>query len=362
MPSLTARLTHARRYAFGASLVALILALVPFAADALASAERHARGIENPIPATMQAVRIQEFGGPEVLTLERVPVPTPGEGQVLVRVLAAGVNPVDWKIREGYFRDPSITPPLTPGYDISGEVVAVGAGVNRIQVGDEVFAYINLRAGGGYAEYAAINENEIALKPPSLSYVEAASVPLAALTAWQALFDQANLKAGQTVLIHAGAGGVGSFAVQIAKSRGARVIATASEANHAYLKELGADEVIDYRTQRFEELVKDVDVVLESIGGDTLERSYGVVRKGGIIVSIVGPTSQERTSALGIRGVSMLVQPSASQLAQIGSLIEQEKIKTTVSHTFNLDQAAEAHTQSQTGRTRGKIVLIVAPE
>lgn len=338
-------------------LALLVLCLPAFGLQPAPSAAREV----NTIPATMKAVRIHEFGGPEVLKYETVPVPSPGKGQVLVRVMAAGVNPVDWKIREGAFRDPTVKPPLTLGYDVAGEVVAVGEGVNRIQLDDEIYAYINLRSGGGYAEYALLDETEIALKPPSMSFTDAASVPLAALTAWQALFEHAGLKSGQSVLIHAGAGGVGSFAVQFAKSRGAHVIATASESNHEYLKELGADEVIDYRTQRFEELVNDVDVVLESIGGDTLERSYGVVRKGGIIVSIVGPTSEERTSALGIRGTSMLVQPSAAQLAQIGSLIEQEKVRTSVTHTFTLDEVAEAHAQSQSGRTRGKIVLLVAP-
>lgn len=311
-------------------------------------------------PATMNAVRIHAFGGSDQLKLESAPTPTPGPGEVLVKVHAAGVNPVDWKIREGYFQDPAIKLPLSLGYDVCGTVEATGAGVARLQVGDVVYSYISLTRGGGYAEYVAIPENQVALKPTTLDPVEAAAVPLAALTAWQALFDNANLKSGQTVLIHGASGGVGTFAVQFAKAKGATVIATASEKNHAYLKDLGADVVIDYNTQKFEEIAKDVDVVLDSIGGDTQDRSFTVLKKGGIIVSIVGPVSPQKAAEHGVRGKSMLVQPSAAQLAEIGALIDQEKVKVVVSHVMPLADAAKAHEQSQTGHTRGKIVLKVA--
>jgi NADPH:quinone reductase-like Zn-dependent oxidoreductase len=311
-------------------------------------------------PATMQAVRIHAYGGPDQLKLESAPTPTPGPGEVLVKVHAAGVNPVDWKIREGAFNSPSTKFPITLGYDVCGTVEAVGDNVARIQIGDVVYSYINLARGGGYAEYVTIAENEVALKPTTLEPVEAAAVPLAALTAWQALFDNANLKRGQTVLIHGAAGGVGTFAVQFAKFKGATVIATASEKNHAYLKDLGADVVIDYNTQKFEEIAKDVDVVLDSIGGDTQDRSFAVLKKGGILVSIVGPVSPQKAAEHGVRGKSMLVQPSAAQLAEIGALIDQEKVKVVVSHIMPLADAAKAHEQSQTGHTRGKIVLKVA--
>lgn len=311
-------------------------------------------------PATMQAVRIHAFGGPETLALENVPTPQPGKGQVLVKVHAAGVNPVDWKIREGRFRDPSLALPMTLGFDVAGVVESVGEGVERLRAGDKVYAYLSLKRGGGYAEYVTIDESEAALMPYTLDDVEAAGVPLAALTAWQALFDQAELKSGQTVLIHGAAGGVGTFAVQLAKAKGATVIGTASEKNHAYLKELGADRVIDYNTERFEEVVSDVDVVLDSIGGDTQARSFGVLKPGGVLVSIVGPVSPQKAAEHGVRGKSMLVQPSAAQLAEIGSLIDQGKVKPVVSHVMPLADAAKAHEQSQSGHTRGKIVLRVS--
>jgi hypothetical protein len=216
--------------------------------------------------ATMKAVRFHAFGKAEVLKLEDVPKPVPTAAQILVRVHAAGVNPVDWKVREGLLKAMNPTLPQTPGYDIAGVVESVGADVKRFKAGDEVMGYLALRRGGAYAEYAIALENELALKPKKLDFVKSAAIPLAALTAWQALFDRADLKEGQTVLVHAGAGGVGHFAVQLAKAKGARVIATASKANHEFLTTIGASEVIDYKAQRFEELVRDVDLVLDPIG------------------------------------------------------------------------------------------------
>jgi NADPH:quinone reductase-like Zn-dependent oxidoreductase len=220
---------------------------------------------------------------------------------------------------------------------------------------------IDLRRGGGYAEYAIVRAGEAAPKPARATHVEAAGVPLVALTAWQALFEQAKLERGQTILIHAGAGGVGSVAVQLAKWKGARVIATASAANHEFLRGLGADEVIDYRTQRFEDVAKDVDVVLDPVGGDTQDRSFGVLRKGGALVSIVGRPSEEKAKAAGVRAASMLVRPDAGQLAEIGKLIDAGAIKPVVTHVLPLAEAAKAHEQSETGHTRGKIVLEVVP-
>jgi NADPH:quinone reductase-like Zn-dependent oxidoreductase len=306
---------------------------------------------------SMHAVRIHEFGGTEVLKYEEASRPVPATGEVLIKVHAAGINPVDWKIRNGGFG--SGTFPMILGYDASGTIEAVGDGADRFKVGDEVYAYLRLQKGGGYAEFVCAEESIVARKPKSIDYAHAAAVPLAALTAWQALIDTAKLAEGQTVLVHAGAGGVGHFAVQIAKAKGAKVIATASRDNHEFLTSLGADQVIDYKSQKFEELVKDVDVVLDPIGGDTQERSIGVLKKGGYLVSIVQPPNQAKLKEAGVSGSVFLVQPNGEQLAELATLIEAGKIKPHVSDTFPLKDAAKAHEKSQTGRTRGKIVLTV---
>ena len=307
----------------------------------------------------MQAIRIHEFGPPTVLKLEVPPRPTPGNREVLVRVHAAAVNPIDWKIRAGQAFKPPL--PYIGGFDVSGVVVAVGEEVTQFKTGDAIFAMLDLRRGGGYAEYAIVKEPEAARKPPKVSHVEAASVPLVTLTAWQALFDTAGLEKGQTVLIHAGAGGVGSAAIQLAKSKGAHVIATASVANHGFLKSLGADEIIDYRTEKFEDRARDVDVVLDPIGGDTQRRCFGVLKKKGILVSIVGRPSEELAKEHGVRATSILVRPSGEQLAQIAKLIEQGHFRPVATHVFPLKEAAKAHEQSETRHTRGKIVLEVLP-
>ena len=329
------------------AVAALVLAAVS-AAEARQSAQ------------TMKAIRFHAFGGPEVLSLEDAPRPEPKQGEVLVRVRAAGVNPVDWKIRSGHLRALNPDLPQTPGFDVSGTVEELGAGVERFKKGDEVYGYLSLKRGGAYAEFVVAAESELASKPKKLDHVQAAAVPLAGLTAWQALFDTAGLKEGQRVLIHAGAGGVGHFAVQLAKARGAHVIATASEKNLAFLRELGADEVIDYRAQKFEELARDVDVVLDPIGGDTLERSLLVMKKGGFLVSIVGDVPQAKLAERGLRGAAILVAPNAKELAEIGALIDAGKVKPVVSEVVPLAEARRAHELSQTGHTRGKIVLRVA--
>jgi NADPH:quinone reductase-like Zn-dependent oxidoreductase len=307
---------------------------------------------------TMRAVRINEYGPPEVLRVERVQRPTPGQGELLVRVHAAAVNPIDTIVRTDGARGVSNARlPYTPGFDLSGDVVQLGEDVTDFKVGDEVFAMLHLRRGGAYAEYAIVKVSEAARKPTNVSHEEAASLPLVALTAWQALFETADLQSGQTVLIHAGAGGVGSIAIQLAKWKGATVIATASERNHEFLRELGADVVIDYRTQRFEEFAKDVDVVLDPIGGDTQRRSLAVLREGGILVGLVGLGHAAREPARNVRAKSILVEPNAEQLTQIAKLVEDGKLKPIVSHRFQLRDAVVAHKQSETRRTRGKIVL-----
>jgi NADPH:quinone reductase-like Zn-dependent oxidoreductase len=309
--------------------------------------------------ATMSAIRLRAYGEPDVLTLERVLRPVAGAGEILVRVHAAAVNPVDAQIRSGPSGFAQL--PYTPGFDISGVVTEVGEGVTRFAPGDDVFAMLDLRRGGGYAEYAVVREGEAYARPAGTTYAEAASLPLVALTAWQALFETADLQPGQTVLIHAGAGGVGTSAVQLARWRGARVIATASERNHDFLRSLGADVVIDYTTQRFEEIARDVDVVLDPIGGDTQQRSLGTLRDGGVLVSLVGLGAAARSPDRGVRAVSILVRPDADQLGRIAALVEAGDLRPIVSHTFALAQAADAHRQSETARTRGKIVLAVQP-
>lgn len=309
---------------------------------------------------TMRAVRINEFGPPEVLRIEHVQRPTPGKGELLVRVHAAAVNPIDTIIRTDGARGVSnASLPYTPGFDLSGEVVQRGEDVTDFKIGDEVFAMLHLRRGGAYAEYAIVKISEAARKPAKVTHEEAASLPLVALTAWQALLETADLQAGQTVLIHAGAGGVGSIAIQLAKWKGATVIATASEQNHEFLRDLGADVVVDYRTQRFEEIAREVDVVLDPIGGDTQRRSLNVLREGGILVSIVGLGPAAREPARGVRAKAILVEPKAEQLRQIATLVEESKLKPIVTHRFSLRDAAAAHKQSETRRTRGKIVLSI---
>lgn len=308
---------------------------------------------------TMAAIRVNEPGPASVMKLEQVPLPVPGAGEILVRVHAAGVNPVDWKHRSTTRRSGY---PYTPGFDVSGVVEQTGPQVTRFRPGDAVFAMLDLRRSGTYAEFAIVKQTECAPKPDNVSHVDAAGIPLVALTAWQALFDTADLQPGQTILIHAGAGGVGSAAIQLAKWKGAKVIATASAENHPFLRQLGADQPIDYRTQKFEDLARDVDVVLDPVGGDTQVRSLGVLKKGGILVSIVGLQTREQAEAAGVRATSILVRPNADQLGQIGKLVEGGQFKPVVSQVFPLADAAKAHEQSETRHTRGKIVLRVVDE
>lgn len=309
----------------------------------------------------MKAIVAHEYGGPSVLKYEDAPVPEPKETEILVRVIASGVNPADPLILNGkYAREFGTHLPLILGYDMAGVVVKAGSQVTKLKVGDPVYAY--LLWGGGWAEYCISNESESAIKPKSLSFVEASSVPLAALTAWQALIDAGKIQSGQTVLIHGGSGGVGGLAIQIAKARGARVIATASTANQDLLKQLGADVAIDYTKQKFEDVVHDVDFVLDPVGRDTLARSYGVVKKGGIVVTLVSRCDQTELDKRGIRGASLASHPNATELAEITKLIEQGKIKPIVSQVLPLTDAAKADAQAETHHTRGKIVLKISDE
>jgi NADPH:quinone reductase-like Zn-dependent oxidoreductase len=309
---------------------------------------------------TMKAVRIHHYGGPEVLRYEDAPRPQPGTGEVLIRIHAAGVNPVDWKIREGYLKDMlPCSLPLIPGWDVSGVVEKTGPGVSRLKEGDEVYGMPDISRDGAYAEYIVARESEIALKPKSLHHTHAAGVPMGALTAWQGLFETGQLRAGQRVLIHAGTGGVGHFAVQLAKWKGAHVIATASTRNQGLLRELGADEAIDYTTQRFEDVAQEVDVVLDTMGGETQERSWNVLKKGGILVALTEPPSADKAQEQGVRAAFHSSHPSSADLAEIATLIDADKVKPIIDRIVPLSEARRAQELSQSGRTRGKIVLRV---
>lgn len=310
---------------------------------------------------TMRAVLVRHYGEPSVAKPEQIPRPEPKENEILVHVLASGVNPADPLIVSGkYAKEFGTHLPLIPGYDVCGIIEKTGPKVTKLHVGDRVYAY--LLWGGGWADYAISNESEAALAPKSLTAIEAAAVPLAALTAWQALVDTAHLQAGQTVLIHGGSGGVGSFAIQIAKARGAKVIATASTANQDFLKQLGADVAVDYKTAKFEDVAHNVDVVLDPVGHDTLRRSYAVVRKDGIIVSLVARPDPAALDRYGIRGQSVASKPNARELEEISRLIEAKRIKPIVTEALPLREAVKALQQASSHHTRGKVVLKVADD
>ena len=310
--------------------------------------------------ATMKAVRIHTQGGPETLVYEDAPRPTPLTNEVLIRVRAASVNPVDWKIRDGYGKQIfNHQMPLILGWDVAGTIEAVGPEVDKFKLGDPVYGYTSLLRDGAYAEFAIAKQEEIAVKPASLDFVQAAAVPVGALTAWQAMFDTANLQENQKVLIHAASGGVGSMAVQLAKAKGAYVIGTASARNADFVRELGVDEFIDYQATQFETVVHDVDVVLDTIGGDTQVRSFGVLRKDGFLVSIVEPPSEELAAQHGVRSKMVGVLPNGTQLSEIAALIDSGKVKPFVETVLPLSEARQAHEMSKSGRTRGKIVLQV---
>jgi NADPH:quinone reductase-like Zn-dependent oxidoreductase len=310
----------------------------------------------------MKAIRIHAYGDVDTLCYEEAPMPEPGPADIRIRVHAAAVNPVDWKIRAGYLA--AFIPykmPLTLGWDVSGVVDEIGAEVTHLAVGDAVYCRPDIARDGSYAEYMVVRASEVAPKPETLSHNEAAAVPLAGLTAWQALFDHAQLKKGERVLIHAGAGGVGSFAIQFAKSAGAHVITTASSGNAALVRDLGADEFVDYQAQRFEEVLDKVDVVLDTIGGDTQARSIPLLNSGGRLFSVVATPDAAALAALGATGGHFMVQPSSKNLIRISRLIDNGTVRVVIDSVFPLSEAQAAHTKSQTGRAKGKIVLEVVP-
>ena len=309
----------------------------------------------------MKAIRIHGRGGPDRLAYEDAPQPRPVTGEVLVRVYAAGVIATEltwvptYQTNAGSVRELPI-----PGHDLSGVVEKVGPGVTVFARGSEVYALTAFDRDGAEAEYTIALPSELAPKPRTLDHVQAAAVPLTALTAWQALFEHANLVAGQSILIHGAAGGVGVFAVQLARWAGAHIIATASAHNRDFLRELGANEIIDYTTTRFEDVVHDVDVVFDMVGRDTLERSWQVVKPEGVLVSVVSPQpSFEGAKMHNVRPVWFVVEPNREQLIQIGALIDAGKIRPIIDTVLPLFQARQAYEQGARGHTRGKIVLRV---
>jgi len=308
----------------------------------------------------VKAVRVHSFGPPEVISVEDVPEPEPREGEVVVRVKAAGVGPWDAWIRSGK----SVLPqplPLTLGSDLSGVVHSIGPNVEGLQIGDEVFGVTNERFTGAYAEYAVAKAAMIAAKPKSLNHIHAASVPVVAVTAWQMVFELAQLAPGESVLVHGGAGNVGAYAVQLAKRAGAMVITTASAKDLTYARGLGADGVIDYRARQFEEQVKDIDAVLDTVGGETLGRSYGVLKRGGILVSAAARPSKEKTEQRGVRALFFLVEVTTQRLRKIAELIDAGGLKTEVGEVLWLNEARQGHEMLEGApHRRGKIVIKIA--
>ncbi|MDI3257005.1 MAG: NADP-dependent oxidoreductase [Kyrpidia sp.] len=308
----------------------------------------------------MKAVVIDGYGNRDQLKLTDMPMPELRDTDVLIEIHAASVNPVDWKIRRGYLRNRlNHRLPLILGWDAAGIVKKVGPRVTRFKKGDAVFTRPDIERNGTYAEYVAVDESLVAHKPARLSFEEAASVPLAALTAREALIDHAGVKVGDTVLIHAGAGGVGSYAIQIARTLGARVITTVSGRNVEFAGQLGADRVIDYTVEDFTQSVRDADVVFDTVGGEVQTRSMDVLKKGGILVSVIQPPDQTLAQQKGIRSAYFFLQPDGEKLAQIGKWIDEGKIGPVVGAVFSLEDVVRAHELSESGHARGKIVLKV---
>jgi NADPH:quinone reductase-like Zn-dependent oxidoreductase len=314
----------------------------------------------------MYAMRIHRYGGPEVLVHEECPRPVPLAGEVLVRVHAAGVNPIDYRTRSGagvarYWKDRSF--PLILGWDVSGVVAERADGVTGFAVGDEVFALVRFPDPGAcYAEYVAIPAEQLARKPRSVDHAHAAALPLAALTAWQTLFVTAKLAGGQRLLVHAAAGGVGHLAVQLGKWAGAEVIGTASGRNEGFVRGLGADRFIDYAATAFDREARDVDVQLDTVGRAVQERAWGVMKKGGCLVSIVpegGPLSPEKAAAHGVRAANAFVRPDGVALTQLAELVDAGKLRPVVEKTFAFSDIARAHEHVAAGHTRGKVVIAV---
>ena len=311
----------------------------------------------------MKAIRMHTRGGPELLAFEDAPQPALQPGDALVRVIATSITKTELDWDETYTDcDGRPRTPTIPGHEFAGIVDALAPEAAGVRVGDAVYALSSFCRNGSAAEFIAIHAGDLAPKPHLLNFEQAAAVPLAGLTAWQALFDHAQIEKGMRILIHGAAGGVGTYAVQLASWKGAEVIATASAKDHNFLRELGASEVIDYTHEHFEEKVADVDVdvVLDAVGGETQQRSWGVLRRGGILIGIVGPVAAEKAASLGVRAAFFIVEPNRAQLIQLGQLIDNATVRVVIGAVFPLAKAREAFEQGSAGHTRGKIVLQVA--
>ena len=309
----------------------------------------------------MKAIRIHSRAGPEALVYEDAPVPEVTKGDALLKVHAAAITPTEFTWNSTFTTSEGKDRlPVVPSFEVSGTVQETAPDVSDLSVGDAVQGLLNFWRDGAAAEYVAARAADLAPKPSTLDHVHAAAVPLSGLTAWQALFDHANLSADERVLIHGAAGGVGTWAVQFAHWRGAHVIGTASQAKHAFLRELGTDEVLDYSAVRFEDKIRDVNVVLDTVGGDTLDRSWGVLRRGGALVTVAGDVSKEKETKYGVRAVSFLVQPNRIQLTKIAQLIDAGTVRPIVEAVFPLSRAREAYERGLLGHNRGKLVLQVS--
>ncbi len=307
---------------------------------------------------TINAIQVYDYGDPDQLKLAQIERPEPQEGEVLVRVHAAGVNPVDWKIRSGIYRNlMPATFPYTPGADLAGVVERVGSGVTTFQPGQEVFGR---SSQGSYTEYALAQASSLALKPKTLSFDEAATVPVGATTAWQGIFDHGNLQPGQRVLILGGSGGVGLFAVQFAHWKGAHVIATTSTDNVDFVRSLGAETVVDYKNTRVEDEIHDVDLVFDTVGGNTLSSGYATLKRGGTLITIAGQPDEARAQELGVHAGRFSAQVTTELLDTFAQLIDEGKVKTFIQQVFPLGHADKAHELSQNGHGRGRIILHVA--
>jgi NADPH:quinone reductase-like Zn-dependent oxidoreductase len=305
----------------------------------------------------VRKVRIHRFGGPEVLQVDSVEPSLPDAGQVFVAVKAASINPVDFKIRNGQY--PAVKEdrlPYTLGRDVSGIIEKCGAQVTQFKVGDEVLGMVDI-GGGGYAEKAVLDEKALTRKPAHIDHTHAGAIPLAGQTAWQGLFRHGRLQRGQSVLIHGGSGGVGHFAIQFAKAKGARVLTTVATNNVEFARDLGADVVIDYKTQRFEEQARDLDMVFDLIDGETRERSWKLLKRGGVLVSTLTEPSQDTANRYGVRALRYTVEANGSELAEIVDLVASGKVKPHVQKTFRLEQAAQAIAAIEHGGSVGKVVL-----
>ncbi len=310
----------------------------------------------------MKAAVIHEFGAPEVFRYEDVAKPQAQAGDVLIKVHAAGINPVDWKTRQagGIMKANGIPLPYILGWDVSGVIEDVGAGVTDFAAGQAVYGLVRFPAmGSAYAEYVSAPASEITTKPNTIDHVHAAAVPLAALTAWQGLFEHAQFQAGQRILVQGAAGGVGHFVTQIAKAQGATVIGTASARNHEYLRDIGVDQTVDYHAENYADTIHDVDVIFETVSGANSEPVLKILKPGGFLVSCAGLPSAEILAQYSLRAERFLVRPNAGQLAEITQLIDAGKVKPNVDAVFPLSEAGKAQALGELGRTRGKIVLEV---